>query len=184
MIYYPLLTDNGYASNKNAKFFFQLTDRQNHNPRLENESCSVFHPSLDGPVPRYDPYRNFKIVQKRIFSVTPLEHLLCTHHVWCLMMSCVSVTGEALRCNFCYSKGGGLCTATSVQTCAGLTNACGAVILPAPFCESSVRPCVVFFVVFFPLIYCLRIQKARMHVQYCTANLLCVWILPQGPQAG
>ncbi|KAM9334053.1 uncharacterized protein ABDE67_021780 [Symphorus nematophorus] len=37
--------------------------------------------------------------------------------------------GEALKCNYCYSKGGNLCTPTTTQTCSGSANACGAVIL-------------------------------------------------------
>ncbi|KAF3706435.1 hypothetical protein EXN66_Car022127 [Channa argus] len=40
---------------------------------------------------------------------------------------------EALKCNFCMSKGSSLCTTTSIQTCSEVSNACGDVILAAPF---------------------------------------------------
>lgn len=49
----------------------------------------------------------------------------------------ISFTGEALRCNYCFGKGTTLCTATSVQTCSRLANACGAVILGSPLSKSS-----------------------------------------------
>ncbi|XP_028254078.1 lymphocyte antigen 6D-like [Parambassis ranga] len=49
--------------------------------------------------------------------------------------------GEALRCNYCFSKGGDLCTPTSVQTCSGRANACAAVIFQAPL-YSSFRQCI------------------------------------------
>ncbi|XP_047432105.1 lymphocyte antigen 6D-like [Mugil cephalus] len=48
--------------------------------------------------------------------------------------------GEALKCNFCFSKGGDLCTPTSVQTCSGFANACAAVIFQYPL-NSSFRQC-------------------------------------------
>uniref|UniRef100_A0A672IYU9 UPAR/Ly6 domain-containing protein n=1 Tax=Salarias fasciatus TaxID=181472 RepID=A0A672IYU9_SALFA len=48
--------------------------------------------------------------------------------------------GHTLQCNFCFSKGGDLCTATSTQTCSLTADACGAVILPYPL-NSSFRQC-------------------------------------------
>ncbi|KAM3584985.1 uncharacterized protein V6R79_004406 [Siganus canaliculatus] len=48
--------------------------------------------------------------------------------------------GEALKCNYCFSKGSDLCSPTSTQTCSGLANACGAVILTGPI-SSSFRQC-------------------------------------------
>uniref|UniRef100_A0A665TKG3 UPAR/Ly6 domain-containing protein n=1 Tax=Echeneis naucrates TaxID=173247 RepID=A0A665TKG3_ECHNA len=48
--------------------------------------------------------------------------------------------GEALKCNYCFSKGGDLCTPTSTQTCSGSANACAAVIFSAPL-HSSFRQC-------------------------------------------
>ncbi|XP_051283284.1 lymphocyte antigen 6D-like [Dicentrarchus labrax] len=49
--------------------------------------------------------------------------------------------GEALKCNYCFSKGGSLCTPTSIQTCSGSANACGAVIFQDPL-NSSFRQCI------------------------------------------
>uniref|UniRef100_A0A3B4VBF3 UPAR/Ly6 domain-containing protein n=1 Tax=Seriola dumerili TaxID=41447 RepID=A0A3B4VBF3_SERDU len=48
--------------------------------------------------------------------------------------------GEALKCNFCFSKGGSLCTPTSTQTCSGVADACSAVMMPYPL-NSSFRQC-------------------------------------------
>ncbi|KAG7236075.1 hypothetical protein INR49_001356 [Caranx melampygus] len=48
--------------------------------------------------------------------------------------------GEALKCNYCFSKGGDLCTPTTTQTCTPTANACGAVILSYPL-QSSFRQC-------------------------------------------
>ncbi|KAK5875091.1 hypothetical protein CesoFtcFv8_027619 [Champsocephalus esox] len=48
--------------------------------------------------------------------------------------------GEALKCNFCFSKEADLCTPTSTQTCSGAANACGAVILTSP-ASASFRQC-------------------------------------------
>uniref|UniRef100_A0A3Q3WH07 UPAR/Ly6 domain-containing protein n=1 Tax=Mola mola TaxID=94237 RepID=A0A3Q3WH07_MOLML len=76
--------------------------------------------------------------------------------------------GEALRCNFCYSKGGGLCTATSVQTCAGLTNACGAVILPAPF-SYSFRQCM-------DMTVCQGFIKTQGVIANCCSTDLSKWL--------
>ncbi|KAM7365242.1 hypothetical protein PAMP_016187 [Pampus punctatissimus] len=48
--------------------------------------------------------------------------------------------GEALKCNFCFSKGGVLCTPTSIQTCSGSANACAAVIFQGAI-NQSFRQC-------------------------------------------
>ncbi|CAN9498363.1 unnamed protein product [Ophioblennius macclurei] len=59
----------------------------------------------------------------------------------CVLLLLLTVyQGHALKCNFCFSKGGDLCTPTSVQTCSGLANACAAVILTSPI-NSSFRQC-------------------------------------------
>uniref|UniRef100_A0A3Q2ZKQ2 UPAR/Ly6 domain-containing protein n=1 Tax=Hippocampus comes TaxID=109280 RepID=A0A3Q2ZKQ2_HIPCM len=45
---------------------------------------------------------------------------------------------KALKCHSCFSKGGELCESTSIQTCSGSDDACGAVILP----KASFRQCI------------------------------------------
>ncbi|KAK2856696.1 hypothetical protein Q5P01_005431 [Channa striata] len=59
----------------------------------------------------------------------------------CAIILLVSLyQGEALKCNFCMSKGTSLCATTSIQTCSGASNACGDVILSAPV-QYSWRMC-------------------------------------------
>uniref|UniRef100_A0A671YG26 UPAR/Ly6 domain-containing protein n=1 Tax=Sparus aurata TaxID=8175 RepID=A0A671YG26_SPAAU len=48
--------------------------------------------------------------------------------------------GEALKCNFCFSKGSSLCVPTGTQTCSGSANACGAVVLTGAL-SNSFRQC-------------------------------------------
>lgn len=50
-------------------------------------------------------------------------------------------SAKALKCHYCFSKGGELCEPTSIQTCAGSTDACGAVILQGIISESSFVDC-------------------------------------------
>ncbi|AWO95935.1 putative three finger toxin MALT0070C-like isoform 3 [Scophthalmus maximus] len=49
--------------------------------------------------------------------------------------------GEALKCNFCFSKENDLCTSTSTQTCSGIANACAAVMFSFPP-DRSFRSCI------------------------------------------
>lgn len=62
----------------------------------------------------------------------------CKHLCVCVYV-CVLFPGDALKCNYCFSKGGDLCTPTTTQTCPLTANACGAVILSYPLrkCEGS-----------------------------------------------
>uniref|UniRef100_A0A3Q1G2A8 UPAR/Ly6 domain-containing protein n=1 Tax=Acanthochromis polyacanthus TaxID=80966 RepID=A0A3Q1G2A8_9TELE len=48
--------------------------------------------------------------------------------------------GEALKCNYCFSKGSDLCSPTSVQTCSRSADACAAVIFQGAL-QSSFRQC-------------------------------------------
>ncbi|XP_041834512.1 lymphocyte antigen 6D-like [Melanotaenia boesemani] len=57
-----------------------------------------------------------------------------------VLLLSVLYQGEALRCNFCFSSDANLCTPTSIQTCSGISNACGAVILTGPL-NYSFRQC-------------------------------------------
>ncbi|XP_061126487.1 uncharacterized protein si:dkeyp-80c12.8 [Syngnathus typhle] len=47
---------------------------------------------------------------------------------------------EALRCNYCFSKGSDLCNPTSIQTCSRSADACAAVILQG-LLSQSFRQC-------------------------------------------
>ncbi|XP_059184181.1 uncharacterized protein si:dkeyp-80c12.8 [Centropristis striata] len=58
----------------------------------------------------------------------------------CAILLLILCQGEALKCNYCFSKESDLCTPTSIQTCSGGANACGAVILTGPV-TSSFRQC-------------------------------------------
>ncbi|CAL8400606.1 unnamed protein product [Boreogadus saida] len=50
-----------------------------------------------------------------------------------LLALCQAVgPGDALQCNYCFSKGNDVCEATSVQTCSSLDNACGSVLFLYP----------------------------------------------------
>ncbi|XP_071381906.1 lymphocyte antigen 6D-like [Centroberyx affinis] len=48
--------------------------------------------------------------------------------------------GEALKCNYCFSKSGDLCSPTSVQTCSRTDNACASVLFLYPL-HNSFRQC-------------------------------------------
>lgn len=69
-------------------------------------------------------------------TATPFPHLL----LLLLPLRCHSSAGEALKCNYCTSEGGSLCTPTSVQTCTRSTNACGAIILTGALGKSVATP--------------------------------------------
>uniref|UniRef100_A0A147AP78 UPAR/Ly6 domain-containing protein n=1 Tax=Fundulus heteroclitus TaxID=8078 RepID=A0A147AP78_FUNHE len=60
--------------------------------------------------------------------------------VGAFMILLVLCQGEALRCNYCFSSSSTLCTPTSIQTCTGNNNACGAVILTGAL-SRSFRQC-------------------------------------------
>lgn len=70
-----------------------------------------------------------------MFCISSQNDLLHYFHV-CV---CVSFPGEALRCNFCFSDDSVLCTPTSIQTCSGRANACGAVIFQGALSKYSVE---------------------------------------------
>uniref|UniRef100_A0A8C5AA32 UPAR/Ly6 domain-containing protein n=1 Tax=Gadus morhua TaxID=8049 RepID=A0A8C5AA32_GADMO len=58
-----------------------------------------------------------------------------------LLALCQAVgPGDALQCNYCFSKGNDVCEATSVQTCSSLDNACGSVLFLYPL-HNSFRMC-------------------------------------------
>ncbi|XP_018560004.1 lymphocyte antigen 6D [Lates calcarifer] len=60
--------------------------------------------------------------------------------VCALLLLLTLYQGEALKCNYCFSQGGNLCTPTTTQTCSGRANACAAVIFQAPL-NRSFRQC-------------------------------------------
>ncbi|KAM4601844.1 uncharacterized protein ACJ7VT_019881 isoform 1-T2 [Polymixia lowei] len=73
--------------------------------------------------------------------------------------------GEALKCNYCFSKNGDLCTPTSVQTCSLTNNACGSVLFLYPL-HSSFRQCMNMAV-------CQGYQKMPNVAANCCSTDLC-----------
>uniref|UniRef100_A0A3B4ZJS3 UPAR/Ly6 domain-containing protein n=1 Tax=Stegastes partitus TaxID=144197 RepID=A0A3B4ZJS3_9TELE len=60
--------------------------------------------------------------------------------VFTVLLLLMLYQGEALECNYCYSKGSDLCTPTGTQICSRSADACGAVILQGPL-QVSFRQC-------------------------------------------